>query len=705
MLLSLIDDRSTDYTKVFSLFQARYLQSQLASYTSLADSAVGRPAHVDDPHEDLRKFMDAFTSEASGSAFHSSMSRMWTSHEVLCASSDLLDLRLNLHRRHLMLCSAAAWYWLVHTCGQRSQAIVAELGADVARFAQSDDWLERLCRDIYENVRLHRKVDVDAGDYFEHLRDQSVRGHIPRPHDLEEDITLRVLDLVQSFIQDWLGFPRNAERVRAHFVIYLVGAFRNPDVLVLDGVWKMYREVKARVLQLPRKTKGRYLTVPMLDEFATALSLQPLANPNSPESALMLRISSAIERCAPGMRGWTDSFIAGLLTCGTLPPMRPSRTPTTASTSHPSPSGVSPTIRTRSTDLPPVAGPSRARPATSKRVPAPGRPQIVSAPPPQRPDSQSDAADDSHPGLNALLDFVHELLPIARGELIPSPSTVQQVVMERSDHFMPFRNLATCRVRVTSPQGPFHPNNVDQPGAFPSCVITRALLFDSEVLRQETYGYFPDKSAWNDFVAAQKFDKNNKASVNRFFNMSCYGKPQNQRTVAGMQLVEEQYFAHEPLYQALLDKYPNEPIPFMVFYRWTDGKTDGFTTKGKPRTISIAKCSLLGGLTGYLLTADLYYAGKVARPTLEEVARVLHANKMGSLGGLIDVGLVKGTKKTASLEEVVDAFKRVYNFLSAKIDVVDQHLIQFDEVMVEHLLCKYSRTKIMRQKDKGKGRA
>ncbi|TFK82387.1 hypothetical protein K466DRAFT_568465 [Polyporus arcularius HHB13444] len=337
-------------------------------------------------------------------------------------------------------------------------------------------------------------------------------------------------------------------------------------------------------------------------------------------------------------------------------------------------------------NAPALAGPSRIKVTTRKPRTTPVQVHTPVDPSAQPPVSQSDSGDDSHPGLNALLDFVNELLPIARGEPIQSPNRVQRAIMERSDHFMPFRNLATCRTHVTSPQGPFHPNNIDRPGAFPSCVITRALLFDSEVLHQDTYGYFPDKSAWNRFVAAQKFDKDNKASVNRSFNMSCYGKPQNQQT-------------------ALLNKYPNEPVPFMVFYRWTDGKTDGFTTKGKPRTISIAKCSLLGGLTGYLLTADLYYPGKVTRPTLEEVARVLHANKMGSLGGLIDVGLVKGTKKTASLEEVVDAFKHVYNFLSAKIDVVDQHLIQFDEVMVEHLLCKYSRTKIMRQKDKGKGRA
>ncbi len=168
-------------------------------------------------------------------------------------------------------------------------------------------------------------------------------------------------------------------------------------------------------------------------------------------------------------------------------------------------------------------------------------------------------------------------------------------------------------------------------------------------------------------------------------------------------IIIKQYFAHELLYKALLDKYCNEQVPFMVFYCWTDGKTDGFTSKGKPRTVCIAKCSLLGGLTGYLLTADMYYAGKVARPTAEEVAQVIHANKMGSLGELIEVGLVLD-KASASREKVVEAFNRVYNFLLVKIDVVDQHLIQFDEIMVEHLLCKFARTKAIQEKDTGKGK-
>ncbi|RDX46204.1 hypothetical protein OH76DRAFT_1356310 [Lentinus brumalis] len=466
-----------------------------------------------------------------------------------------------------MLCSATAWYWLISFCGPRVKELVEELAEDPDRYKQSPDWLARLCHDVYSDISWQRRRRLDAGDYFEHLQGQDVTGKVARPRNLEDNFLPRVENTVLSFVRTWLSYPNNTEMLRAYLVVYILQAFRNSDVLMLEGVWRYYREVKAGVLGLPRS---------------------------------------------------------------------------------------------------------------------------------------------DHPGLAALHHMVQQLLPIARGDPIPSPTAVQQAVLRNSDHFSPFRNLATSRLRTTSNQGPFHPDNVDKPGAYPSCVISRALIFDTPFQHDETFGYFSSKADWDaqDADAVKKCTKVMQAATQRILNVKCYGSPQAQRISDGMDAVKS-YFEYEPKYNALLASHAPHPVPFVIFYDWTQGKEQITGKNGKVKNRRFKKLLLLGGLTGYLLTADLVYAGKVAPPTLAEVAEVLRRNKMGSLSGLEEAGLIR-SKKNATEAEVLNAFTRVFNFLSTRIDISDKQLIGFDAVMVEHLLCKFSRLTSARKRDlagKGKGRA
>ncbi|KAI0753009.1 hypothetical protein C8Q80DRAFT_1096121, partial [Daedaleopsis nitida] len=45
-------------------------------------------------------------------------------------------------------------------------------------------------------------------------------------------------------LRSWLGFPNNTEMLAAYFVLHLMCAFKNSDILLFKGVWRAYRVVK-----------------------------------------------------------------------------------------------------------------------------------------------------------------------------------------------------------------------------------------------------------------------------------------------------------------------------------------------------------------------------------------------------------------------------------------------------------------------------
>ncbi|KAI0703145.1 hypothetical protein C8Q76DRAFT_631925 [Earliella scabrosa] len=277
-------------------------------------------------------------------------------------------------------------------------------------------------------------------------------------------------------------------------------------------------------------------------------------------------------------------------------------------------------------------------------------------------------------GLQSLTEFALEMLPLACQTPLPHPTKLQRRALDNPDRFLPFRECAPSRQRVAGPGGPFHPNQRDLPGAFPSWVIFRALLFDSRaVLEGDTPCYFSDHSAWLEFLATEGYDSDDQGSVDRIFNIRCYGSAQNQRR-EGKDLATH-YFDAVPRWEDLVQKHQGNPIPFT-----------------ERQFQSIPKLPLVGKLTGYLLAADLCYAGKVATPSLEEVARIIRYNELGSLSGLFRAGLLSSTKQ-ASEADVIVAFSTVFHHLRRAIPAQHHQTIAFDAIMVEHLLCKYQRCK------------
>ena len=97
--------------------------------------------------------------------------------------------------------------------------------------------------------------------------------------------------------------------------------------------------------------------------------------------------------------------------------------------------------------------------------------------------------------------------------------------------------------------------------------------------------------------------------------------------------------------------------------------------------------------TGYLLAADLVYADMVEAPSHQEVAFIIRRNRLGSLRGLVTAGQIASSGPHPDYPEVEAAFQRVYGHLESTIPTADRERLQFDAIMVEHLLCKFQRTK------------
>ncbi|KAI1783361.1 hypothetical protein LXA43DRAFT_1067728 [Ganoderma leucocontextum] len=191
---------------------------------------------------------------------------------------------------------------------------------------------------------------------------------------------------------------------------------------------------------------------------------------------------------------------------------------------------------------------------------------------------------------------------------------------------------------------------------------------------------------WKVFLVQCNFNRDDPESVTRIINPSCYGTYQPDRIEALDKI--DAYFNREPEWRKFRKTQP-QLIPFQECYNWFLSNVKCKTARGK---IAYAHAlPLVGPLTAYLITCDLVYAGLVVPPTLEQVARIVHCNNKGALGGLVLSNQIDSRR--ASLQDVVAAFYRIHYYLSDNLSSADQVLVRFDPIMVEHTLCKFFRLK------------
>lgn len=279
-------------------------------------------------------------------------------------------------------------------------------------------------------------------------------------------------------------------------------------------------------------------------------------------------------------------------------------------------------------------------------------------------------------GLQHLVDFVvecHALLTdlSARPEG-PRLTPIQRFCLVNTDKFFPLREHARGRLSVTSLSGPFHPSNINLPGALASVFIWRGITFACPVsLEHPTY--FPTLASFQALVQQCSSSPDARLSDPMYIcDKKAYGRYLPDRSPDLAQV----YFDAEPHFRDVFRKHEG-PVPWKTFIHETQVRVQ------QKKVLPI-----IGDLMGSLLASDFSYSGLVAPPTVDEMAVVVSKLKAGAMDGLERCNLIVGTP---DLESVQAAFKLAYAHLEAHLDPAVRQYICFDPIMVEHLLCKVKR--------------
>ena len=562
---------------------------------------------------------------------------MWTVSRARTIALEVIELKLWRERQYIMHANATAWTWLLSECQRCIDNTINKLFEDPNATPDDDlEWLGHFVCDVYHAFAWTGTAQITHTEYLPQIPTSTHVVYVARNRLTGNNLARRTKEAVMKALKEWLQFPNNTEMLSGLFAWNLVHVSGNFDILLLPQVWNVYRDIKSKLID-KGKSRSSSLNVSLLDPFLGFIRAHPIADPMSSLSAELRRMSQAILDATTSMTASRSATVQAA-----------------AALSYP--------------DHPPVNHNERA---PSTLVPALVKRQ-------QR-------------ALARLLKFTLELYPLLDTPLPTSLTPLQKLVSSHLDFFLPFREKAPSRKRVTSPGGPFHSTQVDLPGAFSSWAIFRAILFDAPVLLEgHTRGYFASFASWNQLVDAYRAPETRNTDFHKFFfNIHCYGQPQGFKVETfenGMKV----YFERESMWNDLVKQYEQEPqgkVPFMAFFKWTQS-TAGLGSAPQRRD-NVKKLPLIGPLTGYLLAADISYTGKVAQPTTCDIGQAINKIKLGSYKALQDFGFLSG--KSPAEAEVVSAFEKVYDYLRANIDRSKRDMMVFDPIMVEHLLCKFHR--------------
>lgn len=273
-----------------------------------------------------------------------------------------------------------------------------------------------------------------------------------------------------------------------------------------------------------------------------------------------------------------------------------------------------------------------------------------------------------------VLAFIVELLPLLDPSPPASPTPAQQTVVQNGfDKFLPFREHAPCRLAVISPTGPFHPSNIDRPGALASACIFRGITFPCPFIHDTPSNLFPDLAAWEQAVA--DFKAKPGVTDRDICDTKAYGTPMNRRSVT----LAPRYFDAKPYLRSYLTtRNDGGRVNFPQLYKWLQHNIKA-GTKMLPQ---------MGSLITLLLAGDLVYAGKVAMPTAEEMGVIVADVKKGARSGLQDAFIIS---PYTLAPDVKDGFVGLYNYLDTELTPDQKARITFDPITLEHILCKYKR--------------
>ena len=273
---------------------------------------------------------------------------------------------------------------------------------------------------------------------------------------------------------------------------------------------------------------------------------------------------------------------------------------------------------------------------------------------------------------NQFINFIRDCMAIHLNLPfnIINPKLPEQL-QTMTDKLLPFRECAPSRSRIRGDDGPFGNAVIQTTEGVFSALIWRGITYSTPFSMR---GRMTFKSV-EDFRQAR--DEFPNESDDFFCDPCAYGQHNKGRNLS-----------LAPLYMKGLknNAWPNFvqdktlPVPFMEALKFFQNS---------------AKFPSLGPLGAYLLTADYSYTNVVATPTSEEVAMILRDINKGAVSAFEVLKLIPPRKTKASKATLTDcqaAFTKVIQIVKDVIPAEYHTILHLDAVMVEHLLCKYSRS-------------
>jgi hypothetical protein len=258
-------------------------------------------------------------------------------------------------------------------------------------------------------------------------------------------------------------------------------------------------------------------------------------------------------------------------------------------------------------------------------------------------------------------------------------SPTYKAMLANPDRLLPFREHAPSRIRSKSEDGPFHNSVARTRSGLFSALIWRGITFTAP-FSLERKMVFHSLQEFRDEVHDVRCSQKDTAYI---CNKRAYGVYNKYRSPERAQDYWEATGEHD-----WSNYVKNNTVPFTECYQ-------EFFRPGK----APVRFPQIGLLAAYLLTVDYVYARIVDPPTLDEIADVVRSINRGAASGLERLGLIGARDKNKrtqvssmpNVRECRGAVRKIHEVLSSVISIEEQEYLPVDAILVEHILCKFSR--------------
>nr|GAT44271.1 predicted protein [Mycena chlorophos] len=661
--------RNPDRIRFVETLSTTRINDELLAVQQAMDAVLAGPVSTrEEAQANLAEVYAALDDDPSSRSTAVVLAQFWDRINAADSAQAIDSLQLRLDHEAIMLSNYMAWSWLYGYCGGRIRAWLEHEPAPAG-------WIEELARDV---KRVLQK-DITSAWFasatyglgitpriFEYKNGNS--RHFVDTHELTNAVATCCLRIIQT----WFNYPdaRAASRFQAYFVSSILDTLGR-DALILDCVWKGYRQTLSVVLE---RTLAQDYVAARFQLLINQLRAHPLADPTSADSQAFTEIARMIERF---------------------------RNPQ-ALLPSPSPPGMLidlPNVDTR------LAQASEPNPV----VLAPNPVVLVPNPHPALSLSTSNSLSSLSPlqtrRLAQFAEFLVEAWQIAYDEDDGQPSKWKTALGKYPDSLLPFRHLAPSLRHAYEADGPYAPANAGTEAGFYSALVFRGVTFNTPFSRTGRQ-VFADHA---DFEHAQAEAREREINARRpapsddskfFCNKSAYG-PANPARVVDLAAT---YHANASTYTLARMLNGSESVPFRSFWQGLQatkpwGRNPPRTAKGRSKPPP-KQFPQLGPLASYLVAADYTYTNPriVTPPTLEEMGATISSLNKGAARGLELLDLLQpvysektGKPGKPSGADCTQALRLVCGYLQAHLSPEMLEDIGFDVVMIEHSLCKFSR--------------